>query len=393
MGHHRTILNNLIKSICVLSLLFIALSGCDGSKKKQQQQSQQSITVEAHTINTPLYFTGKIMPFSVQSVTAPVEGNISGQYFTFGSPVTKGQKLVTITSSKLAEDFKSDVTSFFKALDDYNTKKQKLISSKQLFKLEFISHDDYNQSITDEKESYVALTVAKLKLRDTFKRLGLKTDVEQLNFNNAKSISKFISQKQDTISIYSPSNGIATIPSKSGNSSKGGNDSAIDVGAQVKEGQTIVAIGNMHGISVEIDVNETTINQLTREQSVTVTGAAFPTITLHGKITKIQTQAKESGTGLPVFPVTIKVENLTPEQAKIIHLGMTSKVAVELKKTNVIMIPLKAVHEKEHMPYVNIKDSNTGEVVEHAISPGKTTLDSVEVKGGLNPGDIIVYDN
>ena len=374
-------------AVMLMATVFL-LNGCGGSKNKELQKTY---VVKKATIATPLYFSGTIKPYSIVPVISPVDGVVQNKNFQYGEEVKKGQRLVTIYSESLGSDFQQALTDFFNQLNDYNVRKKTLLSNEQLYKMDFISRDEYDLSVQNEKQGYIALTVAKEKLAALFDKLGLKQQLKETDFTNKEEVKKYLVEKHNTINIFAPLNGIATASQQTSDS--GDSVKPVDNGAQVKAGQTIVSIGNVQGFSVEIEVDETTIGELSVGMPVTITGAAFPNITLDGQIVQIQTQAKTSDSGSPVFPAEIQVKKITEQDKKEIYLGMTTQVTINLETPDVITIPLTTVYEKNSMPYVTLEDPKTHQFTEHEIDVGSTIEDSVVVVNGLKPGDVIVYHN
>src|SRR5204863_1822040 len=122
--------------------------------------------------------------------------------------------------------------------------------------------------------------------------------------------------------------GIALVPPKSGSSES---SSEIAVGTSVKQNQVLVSIGNLEGLSVKIAINEIDINQVAPGQEAMITGVGFPKETLKGFVKEVASQAQiaQGGLGgLPTFSATVIVPSLTPEQKKLIRVGMSAKILV-----------------------------------------------------------------
>ena len=55
-----------------------------------------------------------------------------------------------------------------------------------------------------------------------------------------------------------------------------------------------------------------------------------------------------------------------------------------------LLVPIGVVRTEGGKHFVTVKDTKTGVMRDVEIEAGMTTLDSVEVKKGLNPGDDVV---
>jgi multidrug efflux pump subunit AcrA (membrane-fusion protein) len=161
-------------------------------------------------------------------------------------------------------------------------------------------------------------------------------------------------------------------------------------GDVVKQGDVLALIGDMSGINVRIKVNELTVNQLKNGQKVKITGIAFPDEILEGEIKRVDRQGESSGGGFPTFSVEVSVGKLTAAQQNIIHAGMSAKVQMDIQQASQIMVPITALSEKNGQPFLQAYNEKTGKIQSVAIRTGKTTMDSIAVLSGINPGDKIV---
>ena len=149
----------------------------------------------------------------------------------------------------------------------------------------------------------------------------------------------------------------------------------------------------MQQLSIKINVDEAKINQIKRGLKAKITGIAFPNIVLIGHVTAISKQANKDINGIPAFPVIITVNHLSNIAKKIIAVGMSVKVEIDLTKKPRLMIPLNAIFLRKNKPYVYLKNSNDKESRIVPVVVGETTISKVVVLSGLQAGDIIVYSN
>ncbi len=381
----------MMKKILLFVLVCGLVVGC--GKKDTQQTPLETYTVKLSDSSAPLYFTGSVSPIRIISVATPEAGTINQQFFHYGQQVNKNDKLFIIISTKLEENFRTAVSTYLKAMDDYADKHRKFTGSQELHHLKFISDDDYYAAQNASKESYLALLEARYKLEAIFKKAGIHEQVTKFHFDNREEIFKIFSTKHDSLIIHAPAAGIALFPSKTTERSSHNASKEISVGSEVKAGQTLLVLGDINGIKINIDVNEININQINRGEKVIVTGPAFSQYTLHGVITAVNTQAKTQASQQPTFPVTIEVPHLTTQEQQSIHVGMTAKVKVTLDQPQILSVPIAAVTHQGSQAYVQQQDPKTGRTRQVAVTTGRTTQDTVEITKGLNAGDIIVINH
>ncbi len=375
----------------LLVILSLAIASCSNSKEEQTKEKQTVFyQVENKTTVTPLYFSGTVLPLQVTNVITPVEGTIVEENFKYGQHVKKGQQLVTIESEKLQQDFQNSVSDYLKAVDDHSTKKRRHDGSKELRELGFVSENEYFADKTGMEESYFSLQQTRLRLKTTIKKLAIEEDIENINLRDPNVVDALLEKRQDKIFILSPTDGIALYPEKSGSE---GNSDGIFKGMDVKQNDILLAVGDRHGLAIKVEVNEIDINQIKLNQKATITGSAFPGITLHGFVKHVDAQASKKNINLPTFPIRIEVSKITEQQRNTIHVGMSAKVRIDMEEDNILTVPIDAVYQTTGQTNVKRKDPTTGDIIKTPVVTGKTTQDTVIIKHGLNSGDIIVYNH
>lgn len=370
-------------------ILVASLTACKG-KSKQVEPVAERITIKYTNVSTPLYFTGFIDPIRTTSVNSPVDGIIGKQYFNYGEIIKPKQKLFDVVSEKMATDFLSAVEAYLKARDDYNSKQRQFEGSEELWKLQFISANDYYTDKTASEESYFSLQQAIANVVAQVRKAGITADLKNINLANPAVMRKIIQTRRNLLPIYASVGGIALYPIKSAGSGSDNKD-AVNVGSDVKQDQLLLSLGDLNGLSIAVQVSEVDVNLIKLRQPATVTGPAFANIQLSGYVSAVNQQAVNSSSSLPTFPVTITVDKLTPAQQSIIHVGMSATVQIDVETKNTIMIPIAAVYLQGNQAMVKVEDPKTKAIKEVPVKTGKSSLDAMEITQGLKPGDVVVY--
>jgi multidrug efflux pump subunit AcrA (membrane-fusion protein) len=166
----------------------------------------------------------------------------------------------------------------------------------------------------------------------------------------------------------------------------------ITVGSSVKSGQVIALIGDLKGISVEIDVPEIDIDKIRPGMNATISGIAFGKHHLKGTLVAVNAQASNSsGGGLPSFTAVVEVKSLTPEQQPWIKVGMSAAIELSVDSDNQLLIPIAAVKREKGNSIVNLQLAQ-GTIEKRIITTGPAQADSVVIESGLKDGDVVVYD-
>lgn len=377
---------NTMRFIALFAILFsLLVAACHSSEHKKGDGQQEIFTVTERSTQKNLYFSGYIKPFSVIDVTCPVAGTVAKKYFVYGQAVQKNDPLLEINSSKYAADYQQALVQYLKAKDEYFNEKSKFIGTEDLWKNKLISKNEFQSEESKLAGSFLSYLQARSNLQDL---LGRNID-EQLSIKDTEAVRKTLSQLSTVMKITAPANGIILYPSK--RSEGGDEDSNIEIGGEIKAGQTLLTIGDLSSISVDISVGEIDIDKIKKGQAVTISGISLPKA-LKGQVYAVGAQAKISGSsgGLPSFSIKIIAPNPSNTKNKPIRVGMSAKVTIEIPSPPRILIPIKAVYEKNGVMLVKVFNPKTKTIKETVIKAGETTLNEVEIKSGLTKGDQIV---
>lgn len=374
--------------VFITLLLVVMLQACS---RHPNIKGGHLITVEPSHLGETLYYSGTIQPLRSLVITSPAEGVIVDMPFQYGEQVTAGQLLFLISSSKFLNDYKTALMQYVKAKSEFNNSKTQLSEAEFLHKNELISDDDYKGKQSNYYTAQLALVQAKDQLGQLIQQSDIKTaNIYDLSIADIDKITEamHLQMSSDDLRVIASATGVVLSPEKSEEETK-----TLNKGDTIKQGDVLVLLGDMTGLSVRIKVNELTVNQLQVGQKVKVTGIAFPDDVLTGQIKRVDRQGSAASGGMPAFSVEIMVPRLTALQQKNIHVGMTAKVEIDLQSDANITIPLTALHVKHNQAFVKRYNAKTKIIEETEVKTGKTTPDTVAITAGLSIGDQIVIPN
>lgn len=375
----------------LIVLCSLMMVGCSKSGQQQSGQKEANIvTVLKKESRVVLPYSGKISPIRVVAVTTPEEGTVAKMNFVYGQKIEKDQLLMTINSPKLETDFHDAITNFLKAKDHYLNSQASIEGAQALFDEKIIAKKEFINEKSQHENNELAYVDAKFKLEKILDYVpGFDRSIEELSLSDVKRIRSIFAKTLDDIVVKATASGIVLFPvHTAGEDSASSNE--LDVGSAVKKGQALMSIGDLSGISVEFEIGEADVNRIKPGLIAKVESSSHPNLQLKGVIKDVAVQAKSgrSGSESANFPAKVIVENIKPEIAKDLRVGMSAKVLVEIVGKPEIMIPIEAVHANQGKRFVTKIDAKNKQQ-EHEVQTGRTTQGEVVITHGLNPGDKI----
>ncbi len=370
------------RMIIVSLVCMIGLAACS-KNHKTVSTATRIITVQSTTPTQTMYYNGIIQALSLLPITSTVNGTIQSKNFRYGDTIKKGQLLISIDSAAAKATFQTALTGYLQAKSQEMTSRATAESDALLYKQGVISRNEYENAKSTHYFNHLAI----LQAGATLTQLNYDTsNILNLSLDNIESVQRAFNLTKGTqyLKIYSPQDGIALFA----NSSSSDSDQKVHVGDSVKQDQVLLNIGNLSGTSLTIKIDEINVNNIEKGQSATVTGSAFPSVTLKGIISAVDTQAS-SGNNNPEFDAEVVVSNLTADDLKTIRVGMSATVAVAIEQPPQIMVPIDAVTLINGKYYVTQVNS-TGKRIQTEVTTGSTKATSVAIISGLNVGDKIV---
>jgi HlyD family secretion protein len=287
--------------------------------------------------------------------------------------VSSAEQGLTIAEASVAsarQQVISQQTAVDKAQIDLNTWQRELKRETDLVEAGVHSRADYDAARDRFDQAKVALDTARANLEQ--QKLAVKEATERANqakiaVQEAKTSIKSsemratqqqavlrgqTSQRSKAMQL-SPLNGvIADIPTRVGEFAVAGLSTT-----------SLMTIADMSTINIEVNVDETEINNVAVGQAVKVKVDAIGDKEFKGSVVQKNPLAiaKSDTTGglsnrvntqeAKEFKVTIELKDLTEEIRNTLRPGMSSTATITTKtKTNVIAVPLEAIVEKQPTP-------------------------------------------
>ncbi len=289
------------------------------------------IAVTKGTAQTTVSASGILQPAQQQTVSFTVAGTVASVDVSVGENVTSGQKLASLDTSFLAASL---------------AQAQAQLSSDQA------------RLNSDESSGASSATIA----------------ADQASVANATSNVSSAQQSLNGATLVAPMSGTVISQSYSTGQSVSTNAASSSEG---------IVIASSNSWIVTANVSDASISQVQNGDQVSISPQGSNAI-VFGTVSNVGLVAQNSS-GVATFPVTVSVTG----SPKGLYDGLPANVTITTSvSTNVIEIPLLAVHSASSSPYVlEVTPSGNRKL---SISIGKVFGADVTVVSGLQVGDRIL---
>ncbi len=379
--------------------------------------ADSAVPVMVKPLTSSISLSGFVAPLEEVNVTAPYDGKIQKRFFVYDQRVEKGEKLFTMDTATLEVEFRTAKATYIKAAQSYNeliawnksaevagakrshtkaissldTAKRNLEENRILFEKGIISRSEFESAEESYNNQKLDFAASKENLAAVMDKASPQNiEIARMELANAEASLNEIKSKLAQTTIYAPVSGIIILPTATGEGG-GQEQKRVDAGSSVSQGGILVSIGNLDGLSVKAKVDEIDIGKIDFGMKVKVAGDAFSDIPMTGEVRQISSNAKSSGMDGPMFEVGIAIDSLTPEQKERIRLGMSANLEIMVyDNPEALMVPLTAVEIQDGKKWVRRKAKGAEKIETVQVTTGMTTLDSVEIRSGLDPEDRVV---
>ncbi len=382
-------MNRYLKQWKIMLLCSGLLTVACGHHQKQSADHLHHYEVKSQVLHKNLHFTGTIQPLHESTLTSPIESVVETMNFHYGQEVNAGDVILTLNSHELQKQFNDVLTDYLKAKDSYSIAKAKFSGTQDLWDSGLIAKNNYLSEKSNIDTVRVSLMQATRKLTEILDKVDEQNTekMSSLRLADFDKVRKILASQHNLIRLKAPSNGVLLYPPKASEDK----NARITVGSSIKSGQVIALIGDLTGISVEIEVPEIDISQVHAGMKATVSGIAFGRHPLQGKLVAVNAQASSTNNGLPFFTAVVEVKKLTPEQQRWIKVGMSAAIELNADSGKQLLIPIAAIKREKGQSVVQVQRTS-GAIEKRVITTGAAQADSVVVETGLQEGDVVVYE-
>ena len=434
-----------VKKIAIIVGVILLLGAIVGFTVNQSQKSVVTVQtgkVIKQDISSTVTASGQIKPKTIVNVGANAMGRIIRLYVKEGEKVKKGQTLAQLENVQSSADVEMTRATLTSAQTDAVAARAALTTAEAqmkssaadlartkldyeraegLYKDQLIAKADY-----DTKKAAYEVADA-VHAQDIARVAQNKAQVDSAvgRVGQAKASLTRVNDVLSKTTYQAPFSGTVTnLPVHEGET--------VVMGIQNSPGSTLMTVADMSVITAEIQVDETDIVNVSLGQDAEVTIDAIPNQTFKGKVTEIGDNAIIRSTGVSTSTSTggnqeakdfkVVVTLTDPPQNLRPGLSTTAKITTGTAKS-VLAIPIQAITVRDQndlesaekkakkgpafvdktapaAPPSAKKENNDvqgvfvvtkdNKAVFHKVETGLTGTTEIQVKSGLNDGDVII---
>lgn len=371
-------------ALTMLSALCM-LTGC--GNQIETKNLQKTYEIKPEPVHKSLFFSGTIQPLHESTISAPMNAVVETMRFHYGQQVKKGEVIFILNSSELQKQYNETLTAYLKAKDNYAIAQAKFTGTEDLWNSGLLSKNNFLSEKSSLATSRVALMQAKSKLNEMMRNMDNKAQaLTTLNITEFESVKKALAGNHNRIRLKAPGDGVLLYPPKTSDKS-----TKINVGSALKSGQVVALVGDLTGVSVEIDIPEVDIDKIHTGMQAKVTGIALGKQILEGVVVAVNGQASNTGGALPSFSAIVEVKALNELQRSWVKVGMSASIEIAVDKNEQLLIPIAALFQEKGQSLVKLKDKD-GVLRTRVVTTGAAQADKVVIASGLRAGDVVAYD-
>lgn len=307
-------------------LIVVLLVIINLSQSKRGMVTVQTKKVSLGDIVSVVSGSGKVQPKTKINITSAVTSEIISISVKEGDFVARGQTLIQLDTVQLKKDMES-------ALYSVSQLGARLEGAKVLL----------DQS-REEYDRQKGLYEKKLTSEQSYKNAFYAYKSQEANYNamvqEKKGADSYLEKARDNLSkttIKAPMNGIITwLEAEVGE--------IAQAQTNYSSGRILMVLADLSAFEVEVDIDETDIADLQREQKASIEIDAFPDTVFAGEVEEIGNTAGTSGTGTNDQTTNFKVKVALLENNQKLRPGMSATVDITTsKRQNVLTIPIQAI--------------------------------------------------
>jgi len=387
--------------IAIILIIFLWRYASSPNKKKEDI----TLTVKLGDFKINVTTTGELEAKSSENIMGPTNLRTIGIWqvkitdlVTEGSIVDSGEYVATLDRTEISgkmKDLQSElekvqsqvITTKLDTTLELRTARDELINLKYAYEEKQIILDQskYEPPATI-RQAEIDLEKSKRTYEQAVKNYKLKYEqakakMQVVNASLSQQQRKFESMVDvlQEFTIYAPKKGMVIYK-------RDWDGKKVTAGSTMSVWENIVAtLPNLNIMISKTYVNEIDISKVKMNQKVEIGIDAFPNKIYTGKVFEVANIGEQlPNTDAKVFEVKILVN----EHDTILRPAMTTKnTIITAVVKNVLFIPIEAVHTKDKISFVYLKDGRL--ITKKQVKTGRSNENEIIIEKGIKEGDVI----
>jgi RND family efflux transporter MFP subunit len=309
---------------------------------------------------TEMRLPGAVEPNAYRQVrvTSLVAGRVTRVSAELGAHVRRGQTLAQVYSPELAEA----QTKYVSARAMLDAHDRELQRTQKLVEIGAASRQELERIHAE----HAGQTAAVQSARSQLELLGVPAStIDSLGSGSTVSA---------TTSVPAPIDGVVT-------------ERTANVGLNVDPATALFTVVDLSTVWITADVYEKDFSRVRVGREATITTAAFPSLSLRGRISYIDPQVNPETR-------TAKIRVEVPNPRGELRLGMYTDVLVSgAPGASVPVVPRSAVQNVGDRTVVYLATpKEPGKFIEREVRLGQPSGEGVEIVSGVQPGEVVVTE-
>ncbi|MDB2592284.1 HlyD family efflux transporter periplasmic adaptor subunit [Gammaproteobacteria bacterium] len=333
--------------------------------------------------------SGTASPIENSTITAPVDGNVSRVIKSFGAPVLKGETLIELSSPKTNQDWKDHLVGLIKKRNHFESNKTHFWGLKEMYSEGIISQYDFQKAKSDLLDDY-------LEYKQSLAMVEKESRWLHFDIHEIESLPKKLVRLSELLSMYHPVyvDAVDTglwLPSVADKDAK----KSLAIGTKVKQGDLLGMIVSKQGFKVNVLVDVQHSQLIKEKDKVSITVPMYPDVHWQGYVKQISifdVVRQDEGRKL-LFPVEIRVDHLTKEDAKKLHFGLSVTCDFAYQDQAGFWVPVKALTQNGDAYFVQVMSQIDRSAKLVPVKVIDTELHEAKISGLIKTGEIILVSD
>lgn len=330
----------------------------NGAETTGNESPYDFTVVQRMDLSEKVDATGNVILSKNADIYPAFEATVKQIACKAGDHVKKGQLLVLLDSSAMAEALSDAMASVSQAQANLATAERDLANTKALLEVEGATLNQVRDAQDKVDTCSQQLNSARIKLDNLLRR---------------PDETNFIAPNQRDLYIKAPFDGTVAWVN-------------VVKGARVSTADSILAVAASQAFEIEAKIDESEIHAIRPGQKVLITTIDPDEPELSGVVSEVGAIGTLES-GVVNFPVRIRVAG----GDGVLRSGMSVDVSIViLDHPNVMAVPMNAVVNRRGKSMVAVKQKDGVRYVR--VQTGIRVDTNVEILSGLNPGDTIAIE-